>query len=111
MHGEKVKLNDITLEKCPHLSCLHLKMAVWGGRIHINKNRHALHHIHTLTKIHIPAHTLGVNVKASTLQGHREPQIHLCPDSSPPLAIHTKNVDAECTHIVLWQEHTHDSNT
>lgn len=62
-------------------------------------------------KMHTHAHTRGVNVKASTLQGHREPQIHLLPDSSPPLAAHTQNVVVECTHTVLCQKHTHIHTT
>lgn len=66
---------------------------------------HITSHSHP-EKIHTHAHTLGVNVKASTLQGHSEPQIHHYPDSSPPLATHTQNVVAECTHTVLCQKHT-----
>lgn len=41
--------------------------------------------------------TQGVNVKASTLQGPGETQIHLYRDSSSPLAM-GKNVVADFTH-------------
>lgn len=51
-------------------------------------------------------HTQGVNANASTLKGPSKAQIHLYPDSSPPLAT-GKTMVAECTHIVLLEKHTH----
>lgn len=55
-------------------------------------------------------HTQGVNVNASTLKGPGKAQIHLYPDSSPPLAT-AKNMVAECTHVVFFGKHTHTHTT
>lgn len=98
-------LNGVTLQKCPQLRCLQLQAFVTTIELYENARILTQTHITSYShpgKIHTHVHTWGVNVKASTLQGPSKPQIHLCPDSSPPLATHThKNVVAEHTYTEL----------
>lgn len=68
--------------------------------MHTATHTHTTSHLHPAVKVR-PAHTLGVNVKASTPWGTDEPQIHLSPDSCLPLATHT-HLAAEHT-LALFQ--------
>lgn len=89
-----------------------LKMGVMATALQAHSHRQTLTHITAHSqpdKIDTLAHTPGVNVKASTLKGHSEAQIHLCLHSSCPFATHThtkKKVVAACTHTVLCQTQT-----
>ncbi len=85
-----------------------VKWLQWQQKLeNIHTDRQTDTHNITLTdKTLSPARTAGVNVKASTLQGHTEPQIHLCLDSSRPLA----NKCSCRTHtycMVIFQKHAH----
>lgn len=63
------------------------------------------HLIHNPTKQTL-VHTLGGNVKDSTLKGHSEAQNHLCPHSSRPFGTHRTSIDEESTHTRLGQNLT-----
>lgn len=86
--------------KCPHLQRLRLKMVSTPIKLqgHTQRDKHENTH-----SIHTHAHTPSVNVKVLTLQGPSDPQIHLRPDGSPPLA--TKKVIADCKPTLDYQKH------
>lgn len=77
-----------------------LKMGVMATALQAHSHRQTLTHITAHSqpdKIDTLAHTPGVNVKASTLKGHSEAQIHLCLHSSCPFATHTYKKKGSCS--------------